>query len=118
MVPVNRALPLTFRLMVAAMLAVVGLYAVPDQPLPTYAAHGSAFSAGTVEVSLVARRAAPGEAKPIAAPVPLPLVRTESQSAVSRIHPADAWPAHPQTGPPTLRFGRGDPPPRAPPAWS
>ena len=69
----SRVLPLTFRLMLAAMLAVIGLHAVPDQPLPAQVSHGSAFSAGTVEVSLLARRVAPGEARPIAAPVPLPL---------------------------------------------
>lgn len=115
----SRVLPLTFRLMLAAMLAVIGLHAVPDQPLPAQVSHGSAFSAGTVEVSLLARRVAPGEARPVAAPVPLPLVPiAEPILSVSSLQPSGAWPAHPQTGPPVLRAGRGDPPPRAPPALS
>ena len=115
----SRVLPLTFRLMLAAMLAVIGLHAVPDQPLPAQVSHGSAFSAGTVEVSLLARRVAPGEARPIAAPVPLPLdPAAEPVDIDSAPQASDAWPAHPQTGPPALRLGRGDPPPRAPPALS
>jgi hypothetical protein len=116
---VSRVLPLTFRLMLAAMLAVIGLHAVPDQPLPAQVSHGSAFSAGTVEVSLLARRVATGEAKPVAAPVPLPRIPVaEPVAIVSDAHPRTTWPAHPQTGPPALRLGRGDPPPRAPPALS
>jgi len=105
--------------MLAAMLAVIGLHAVPDQPLPAQVSHGSAFSAGTVEVSLLVRRVAPGEARPIAAPVPLPLIpAAEPVLSDSSLQPSEAWLAHPQTGPPLSRLGRGDPPPRAPPYLS
>ena len=57
----DRHLFLSLRLWAAAMLAVIGLQAIPVHSLPERPTQGSAFSASTVDVALAAREVAANE---------------------------------------------------------
>ena len=114
----DRHLFLSLRLWAAAMLAVIGLQAIPVHSLPERPTQGSAFNASTVDVALAAREVAAHEVALDPAPEPHhPAVMPIS----APVQPAlqSAWRAHRQTGPPLrpepLRSG---PSPRAPPLQS
>jgi hypothetical protein len=114
----DRHLFLSLRLWAAAMLAVIGLQAIPVHSLPERPTQGSAFSASTVDVALAAREVAANEI----ALDPVPEPHHPAVIPISApVQPAlqSAWRAHRQTGPPLrpepLRSGPG---PRAPPLQS
>lgn len=111
----NRHLLLSLRLWAAAMLAVVGLQAIPVHSLPEQPTHGSAFSASTQEVSLAARRAGVSEVRMAPAPDPcLPVEQMYDSSAQFLTVPVR--PANRQTGPPVRPLPLcGGPTPRGPP---
>jgi len=107
-----------FRLALAALLAAIGLQAIPAHALPMRLDHGSAFSASTEEVSLSARRAGVGEIR--LAPTPLPAPRPAVVTEPVAIEEGDApWPGAWATGPPLrpVPLVQGSAP-RAPPAAS
>lgn len=106
---------LPLRLWAVAMLAVIGLQAIPTTALPTHVTHGSAFSASTQELSLGARRADAGEVQVAQQPIPHPPVLPVERLLVAAERPAP-WPAHRQTGPPARPVPLdGGATPRAPP---
>jgi hypothetical protein len=99
------------RLMVAALLATIGLQAAsPASALEL--THGSAFSAATYEVALVKR------SEPVRLLVaPLPLVPPEAGVSWSYITQVDfAAPLRTATSAPLLTVHHRLPEPRAPPA--
>ena len=108
---------LSLRLWAAAMLAVIGLQAIPTTALPTHVTHGSAFSASTQELSLGARRVEAGEVQVAPQPQPLPhLPALPVERLLVAAESADPWPAHRQTGPPARPIPLyGGATPRAPP---
>ena len=111
----DRHLFLSLRLWAAAMLAVIGLQAIPTHSLPERLMQGSAFSASTQEVSLAARRAGVAEIRLAPAPVPRPPTEQVSEDESLAIAPT-TWPAHRQTGPPLRPLPlRGGSAPRGPP---
>lgn len=111
----SRSLLLSLRLWAAAMIAVIGLQAIPAQALPDQPTHGSAFSASTVDVALAAREVAADEVAIDPAPVPHPPEAIADHAPVQHALQT-AWRAHRQTGPPLRPTPlRGGPTPRGPP---
>ncbi|MFN6934465.1 MAG: hypothetical protein ACK4NZ_04870 [Tsuneonella sp.] len=111
----SRSLLLSLRLWAAAMIAVIGLQAIPAQALPDQPTHGSAFSASTVDVALAAREVAVDEVAIDPAPVPHPAEAIANHASVQRALQS-AWGTHRQTGPPLRPLPlRGGPTPRGPP---
>lgn len=108
---------LSLRLWAAAMLAVIGLQAIPTTALPTHVTHGSAFNASTQEQSLGARRAEAGEVQVAPQPQPLPqLPVLPIERLRDSAEDAAPWPANRQTGPPARPIPLyGGATPRAPP---
>jgi hypothetical protein len=104
-----------FRVLIALMLAVIGLQATPAQPLPNRPIHGSAFSASTADTALPVTREWAKELKVAAiAPPARPSAPTPALAAAAI--PAQVWPDNRQTGPPLReRPPRGTRSPRAPP---
>ena len=114
--PMGRHLFLSVRLWAAAMLAVIGLQAIPVHSLPQQPTSGSAFSASTQEVALAARRAGVAEVRLAPVPVPHPPTEVVRDNESAPLTP-EGWPANRQTGPPLRPLPlRGGPTPRGPPA--
>ncbi|MFC3101724.1 hypothetical protein [Altererythrobacter lauratis] len=75
-----------WRLIAALLLAVIAMQAVPSTALPIDRTHGSAFSAGTLDVSLAPRQHSGAEQRlapsPDPVPPPLPALVPEAELAV------------------------------------
>ncbi|WP_346031655.1 hypothetical protein [Erythrobacter westpacificensis] len=106
------------RAVLLAMLCVIALHAIPTGPLPGYVERGgSAFSASTSEVSLVAREDAEIVLKVVPAPTPDVVPASQPLAQVAE-GPAYFWPGKYQTAPPLPWPMPPAANPRRPPALS
>lgn len=103
------------RLCAVVVLATVGLQAAMPVTAPLEVAHGSAFSAATVEVALAAqRRAEPARQAPAPQPL-LPVALPFQPLAPATTLPPAPAPRPAATGPPARDILAFQPAPRAPP---
>jgi hypothetical protein len=105
----------TVRLLVALLLAAIGVQAAQPLDAAVQPSHGSAFSAATYDVALVSQRRGE-EAQPAFTPLPPAPPRFVPPVAV----PADSLASQPMprpdsTGPPALPILERQPAPRGPP---
>lgn len=103
-----------FRVLIALLLATIGLQATPSRPVSLELDHGSAFSATTVDVAVAERRQWSVEVKADALPEPTPTFYILRTSATSTSAPND-WPAVYAVGPPNLPIFILPSGPRGPP---
>ena len=113
-----RLFPLTFRMAILAVLAVIGLQAMPERPLPVTPYDGSAFSADTAQVTLSPRAGVGSELRALPAPTPpvepVSGVLKRLAPSIVTARPLDHF-YRATAPPPPSRIALGDPSRRGPP---